>query len=76
MEIDGEVVWQCPRRTIKDDPNSWGRLLRLYSGYKNGMLPFIGGTAAQPAKIMMAFAVLDEMKQDCDEEKQKRKGKS
>jgi hypothetical protein len=72
LAIDGEDVWRCPRRPLKDDPAYWDRLLWFYGLYKKGHLPDPGGVTEQSHKAMELFRILEDVTDDCAREKAER----
>lgn len=59
LDIDGEQVWRCPRRPIKDDPAFWHSMMTSYAQYRHGHLPAPGGTDQQPNKLMALISLLN-----------------
>ena len=73
IRIDGEEVWRCPRRPIKDDPGYWRRLLFFYGMFKKGHLPDPGAVSEQSNKAMQMFAIVDDVVADCAAEQANRR---
>lgn len=69
LEIDGEEVWRCPRRPLKDAPAAWSRMLQIYGFYLKGFLPDPGGVMDQSARTMALFALIDHVNNEVTEEK-------
>lgn len=59
LQIDGEDVYACPRRPIKDNPLFWSRLMALYRGFTQGFLPDDGNISAQSARGWSLLTILD-----------------
>lgn len=68
LAIDGEETYQCPRRTLKDDPQGWNRIFNFYAMYKNGFLPQEGSVIAQSNAAIEAFRIIDDVNSECDDE--------
>ena len=73
IRIDGEEVWRCPRRPIKDDPGYWRRLLFFYGMYRKGHLPDPGAVSEQSNKAMQLFAIVDDVVAGCAAEQAERR---
>jgi hypothetical protein len=74
IRIDGEEVWRCPRRPIKDDPGYWRRLLFFYGMYRKGHLPDPGAVSEQSNKAMQLFAIVDDVVAACAAEEARSPG--
>jgi hypothetical protein len=72
MMLDGEEVYRCPRRPLKDDPAYWGRLLTHYGNFEKGLLPDAGGVVDQSNKAMSLFGIMADVTAECSREKAER----
>ena len=69
LTIDGELVWRCPRRPLKDDPTYWQRLLLHYDLFRDGHLPDEGGVSSQSFKAISLFGVVADTMAECDRDR-------
>ncbi|CAA2141472.1 hypothetical protein [Hyphomicrobium sp. ghe19] len=67
-EFDGEQLYSCPRQTLREEPQSWSRLLMLYGMYLKGHLPNAGAVVDQSNVLIQSFRILDEANAECDQE--------
>jgi len=67
MQIDGETIWCCPRRDIRDKGREWAHMLMYYGHYQKGFLPQAGSIVDQSNYAMEAFRVLEQVNAECDE---------
>lgn len=66
MSIDGEQIWCCPRRDIKDRGREWAYMLKFYGFWQKGHLPQEGGIMDQSNKALELFRILDQINGECD----------
>ena len=66
LQVDGETVWACPRRDLKDRGRDWNRMLFYYGFYQKGHLPQPGAIIDQSNMAMEVFRVLDQVNAECD----------
>lgn len=72
LEIDGEMVWRCPRRPLKDAPEYWSRLLFFFSHFQEGHLPDDGAISSQSHKAMIMFGVIQDVLAEVEKDKAER----
>lgn len=68
--IDGEGIRRCPRKLITKQSAEY---IKFYGYYEKGYLPNAGGILEQPAKLMDAITVIENMLAEMREEKEKGK---
>lgn len=57
--FEREPIMRCPRRPILDDPDGIGEVLWSWQDRGKGYLPNPGGMGDQPAKLVQAWRVVD-----------------
>lgn len=67
-EFDGEMIFSCPRQTVRERAWDWNRLLMLYGMYSKGHLPNAGAVVDQSNVLIQAFRILDDANAECDQE--------
>ena len=73
ITLDGKDTYACPRQTIYEEPEFWGRLLKYYGFYLKGFLPEDGSILSQSNSLMEAFRILDAVNAECDENAREKK---
>lgn len=66
IDADGEERSRCPARPLLEDPAWFNSIISAYNAYKNGFLPYAGGTAKQPALFMFVMSTIDGIMSECD----------
>lgn len=69
LTIDGEEVWRCPRRPLKDAPAYWAELMDAYDLFKRGHLPDPGHVSEQSARGLTLLRLTDQMVESCRQER-------
>ncbi len=69
LVMDGENVWRCPRRPIKDDPKYWEKLLFHYQLFRDGYLTDGGSIMDQSFKAITLFGAVQDIQSEADRQK-------
>ena len=67
--INGEEIYSCPRRPLKDNPLGYSELFGLFQHYKNGFLPEGGGIMDQSPKLMNLLSICDMVVSEIEQQK-------
>jgi hypothetical protein len=65
LRIDEIEDYACPRRPIKDDPDGFGRLMRLHRYYRQGMLPDPGSITQQASRGLELLELVEVTLGEC-----------
>jgi hypothetical protein len=68
--ILGKWDFECPRRPILDDPDTYGFIFAAHAHYQNGYLMEEGSVMDQPARLMKMVAIISDQVIKCSDEKQ------